>query len=132
VFAIGDNEWPGVSKLVEEIGELGQVLGKLMGSRGDVKHWSGDLRDMMQTEIGDVLAAITFLLAHNPTLNREAIEAQIRRKVALFEQWHADDPDPTSMRAAASGTCDGCQRYGSSLQLVDVRLLCGTCRGLRP
>lgn len=94
MFAIGDNEWPGVSKLVEEIGELGQVLGKLMGSRGDVKHWSGDLRDMLQIEIADVMAAITFVLAHNPTLNRDEIERMIRVKVARFEQWHRDDPDP--------------------------------------
>lgn len=128
MFAIGDNEWPGVSKLVEEIGELGQVLGKLMGSRGDTKHWSGDLRDMMQTEIGDVMAAITFLLAHNPALNRETIEAQIKKKVALFEQWHKDDPDPRGIHGAAMDTCDGCERYSVSLFLVDDRLLCGGCR----
>jgi NTP pyrophosphatase (non-canonical NTP hydrolase) len=128
MFAIGDNEWPGVSKLVEEIGELGQVLGKLMGSRGDTKHWSGDLRDMMQIEIADVMAAITFVLAYNPVLNREAIEAQIKKKVALFEQWHKDDPDPSGqLQRRGQGTCDGCERYSAGLFLVGDRLLCGGC-----
>jgi NTP pyrophosphatase (non-canonical NTP hydrolase) len=127
MFAIGDKEWPGVSKLVEEIGEIGQVLGKLMGSRGDTKHWSGDLRDMMQTEIGDVLAAIAFVVDHNPVLNRDAITEQFDRKVALFKQWHADDPEHT-MAAAAQGTCDGCSRYSANLWLVDERLLCGGCK----
>lgn len=34
-FSIGSTTWPGVSRVLEELGELGQVLGKLIGS-GDV------------------------------------------------------------------------------------------------
>ena len=41
MFAIGDKKWPGISKLVEEAGEVTQVAGKLMGSGGDILHWDG-------------------------------------------------------------------------------------------
>jgi hypothetical protein len=33
-FAIGSDAWPGTSKLLEEQGELVQVLGKLMATGG--------------------------------------------------------------------------------------------------
>jgi NTP pyrophosphatase (non-canonical NTP hydrolase) len=55
MFAIGDNEWAGLSKLIEEAGEVIQVGGKLMGSRGDTNHWSGDLREKLVEELGDLL-----------------------------------------------------------------------------
>ena len=38
MFKIEDKRWPGVSKVLEEIGELGEELGKLMGSNGKTKH----------------------------------------------------------------------------------------------
>ena len=36
-FAIGGEVWPGLGKLVEEMGELGTVLGKLIATRGQTK-----------------------------------------------------------------------------------------------
>jgi NTP pyrophosphatase (non-canonical NTP hydrolase) len=93
VFAIGDARWPGISKLVEEIGELGQVLGKLMGSRGNIAHWSGNLSDMLHEEAGDVLGAIEFVI-RRCKLDRARIEKRAAMKVAKFEEWHTNDPDP--------------------------------------
>jgi len=34
-FSIGSAVWPGVSKVIEEMGELQQVLGKLIAVAGD-------------------------------------------------------------------------------------------------
>lgn len=87
MFAIGDKEWPGVSKLVEETGELQQVLGKLMGSRGDIDHWSGNLRDKLHEELGDVLAACRFLIDHCD-LDERTILNQFSTKYQVFTQWH--------------------------------------------
>jgi NTP pyrophosphatase (non-canonical NTP hydrolase) len=82
--------WPGTSKLLEEQGELIQVLGKLMGSAGDPKHWSGDLRKMLVEEIGDVYAALEFFIHHNLTdAESIAISQRLREKNAVFENWHA-------------------------------------------
>jgi len=92
MFALGDNEWPGASKLNEECGELIQVIGKLMGSRGDINHWSYNLRDKFHEELGDVLAAITFLIDYND-IDEDAVCEQSDRKYKQFVEWHlAGDP----------------------------------------
>lgn len=94
MFAIGDNRWSGVSKLIEEMGELHQVLGKLMGVRGSTVHWSGDLRQMLIEEMADVTAALMFVQMQNMTEDELLlISDRIARKLNLFKQWHADDPE---------------------------------------
>lgn len=89
-FSIGSSKWPGVAKLLEEMGEVGQVCGKLIAVDGARAHWDGsDLYERLELEIGDVLAAADFLAEHNP-LRVEAIEAQRRTKLALFNEWHTE------------------------------------------
>lgn len=93
MFAIGDQEWPGISKLVEEMGELTQVCGKLMGSRGKTNHWSGDLREKLVEELGDVAAALVFVISENLSDEETAaVDKQAGRKVALFDEWQKTDP----------------------------------------
>lgn len=87
MFAIGDDEWPGVSKLMEEMGEVQQVLGKIMGVSGATDHWSGDLRQMLHEELGDLIAAIDFLGSHCG-LDTDAITARANFKRRRFEAWH--------------------------------------------
>lgn len=66
MFAIGDERWPGISKLVEESGEVLQVCGKLVWTHGDVTHFDGsNLKSRLETELGDLLAAIAFVIAKN-------------------------------------------------------------------
>lgn len=58
--------WPGVAKVVEEMGELQQQLGKLIMVEGrDEVHWSGPLRANIVDEAADVHAAIMFLSSAN-------------------------------------------------------------------
>lgn len=92
MFAIGDDEWPGVSKVLEETGELQQVLGKIMGVRGKTEHWSGDLRKMLLDEVADVLAALMFL--QDKCLSTEEAQAVCDRmefKLKRFEAWHRNE-----------------------------------------
>lgn len=95
MFAIGDKEWPGISKLVEECGETLQVAGKLMGSRGTILHWDGsNLKTRLEDELADLIAAATFV-ADNCRLDRERIRSRADSKLALFRSWHAkEDPLP--------------------------------------
>lgn len=90
MFAIGDIDWPGVSKLVEECGEVQQVAGKLMGTGGHAQHWDGShLPTELEKELGDLLAAIEFVIEHNNgALNAEAIRERARLKLRRFKQWH--------------------------------------------
>lgn len=88
-FAIGSRVWPGISKLVEECGEVVQVCGKLLGTGGERAHWDGsDLRERLTEEIADVLAAAAFVIEHNG-LDAATIEKRVAEKRRRFEEWHA-------------------------------------------
>lgn len=93
MFAIGDKEWPGVSKAMEEMGELLQVFGKLMGTRGSTSHWSGDLLKMMLDEMADVMASVYFTIDYNG-LNLDYIMKRMFKKYAQYEQWHRGENEP--------------------------------------
>jgi len=91
-FSIGGKLWPGTSKLIEEMGELGQVLGKLIGSHGETAHYDGtDLRQRLVEEISDLEAAIQFFRCHNLTPDEyNTMLARIERKLKHFEEWHRE------------------------------------------
>lgn len=88
----------GLSKLTEELGELLQEVGKTMavGNDIDAYHWSGNLRDRIQTEMGDVLAAIGFVI-DKLGLDGAAIEQRSREKYVVFNKWDAEEPEPATM-----------------------------------
>lgn len=81
----------GVAKLIEECGELQQVLGKrLAWWNTDEPHWDGsDLNDRMAEEIGDVMAACEFVASMFGI--RGEVELRRCEKLALFARWHLDD-----------------------------------------
>jgi|GEM_PF-1915697 len=108
-FSIGSRVWPGVSKLLEEQGELIQVLGKLMATGGDTDHWSGDLRKMLVEEMGDVCAALAFVQCENLSVDEVRLVAErAEKKLALFNQWHANPTKPTNpTKPKPCPHCDG-------------------------
>jgi len=88
-FSIGQTVWPGISKLIEECGELQQVMGKLVATGGRREHWSGDdLSVRLTEEMADVFAALDFVLEHND-LNPKRLTRRMAAKRRLFEAWHA-------------------------------------------
>lgn len=91
-YSIGSTRWPGTSKLIEEIGELGQVLGKLIAVEGDAEHhWSGNLRLKLVDELADVVAAARFFTAENMTAEEvRFIAERVEHKLATFRKWHAE------------------------------------------
>jgi len=90
IFAIGSPVWPGLSKLAEEAGETLQVIGKLMGTGGDVAHWDGsNLRERLVEEIADLLAACAFVISEND-LDDEAIRERSSKKLQQFLIWHEE------------------------------------------
>lgn len=88
-YSIGSDNWNGMSKLIEEMGELQQVLGKLIGSDGNPNHWSGDLIEKLVEEVGDVFAALNFFVSKNMSEeNQDRALLQAERKLQLFEEWN--------------------------------------------
>lgn len=94
-FSIGSAVWPGVSKLIEECGEVVQVAGKLLGAKGERAHWDGsDLKERLESELGDLVAAINFVTIHCG-LDDDAIVRRSVEKIRAFTRWHLDgDPTP--------------------------------------
>ncbi len=90
-FSIGSKVWPGMSKLIEEMGELGQVLGKIMGTGGEAKHWDGsNLRERVVEELADVYAAVLFFVTQNLTHEERVVWSnRVGAKLVLFNKWHA-------------------------------------------
>lgn len=89
-YSIGSDHLPGLSKLVEELGECGQVAGKIMGRGGFGQHWDGsDLKARLEEEIADVQAAMVFF-SHANDLDVDAICARIREKSETFGRWHEE------------------------------------------
>ena len=89
-YSIGSRVWPGLSKLIEESGEVGQVCGKVIGANGKKVHFdSSDLKERLEGELGDLLAAIDFVMQHND-LSNEVIQAQRLKKLDRFNRWHAN------------------------------------------
>jgi NTP pyrophosphatase (non-canonical NTP hydrolase) len=111
-FSIGSNRWPGISKLIEECNEVGQVCGKLIGSSGEIMHWDGtNLKDRLEGELGDVLAAIDFVSQYCG-LNKVRIADRRAFKFARFRRWQKNPIPVPKMPTAAKavpppGTPDG-------------------------
>jgi hypothetical protein len=58
-----------------------------------VKHWEGsDLRERLQEELGDLIAACFFVMEANG-LDEEAIRARHYQKLQLFHRWHVEQAD---------------------------------------
>lgn len=81
----------GVPKLIEECGELIQVLGKkLAWWNTNEPHWDGsDLDKRIVEEMGDVMAAIDFA-ATKLGLDYITIARRRLAKLAVFQEWDAD------------------------------------------
>ena len=89
-FAIGAEVWPGISKLLEEAGEVVQVGGKLLGTDGVEDHWDGtNLRTRLEEELADLQAAISFVVEKND-LDKDRITQRKQAKLQQFCKWHRD------------------------------------------
>jgi NTP pyrophosphatase (non-canonical NTP hydrolase) len=89
-YSIGSNHWPGLSKLIEELGEVGQVAGKLIATNGEASHWDGsNLRERLEEELADLAAAISFVIETNG-LDIGRVFERRQRKLEQFHRWHEE------------------------------------------
>jgi hypothetical protein len=88
-YSIGSNRLEGMSKLIEEMGELQQVLGKLMGNGGEDSHWDGtNLYERLAEECADLEAALDFFTSKNARMfSPVQYTKRYREKLELFQKW---------------------------------------------
>lgn len=92
MFMLGSRVWPGLSKLVEEAGEVQQVAGKLMGIGGKPDHWDGtNLRVRMGEEVADLSAACRAFFVLNGFDGAPWVLEREKIKYNLFLKWHVDN-----------------------------------------
>lgn len=88
--AIGSDTWPGVAKAVEEAGELGQVLGKIVAfpflKEGELHPDGRSLVHRLEDEIGDVQAILEYIIVMNG-LNTASIVNRRNAKLDRFKAW---------------------------------------------
>jgi NTP pyrophosphatase (non-canonical NTP hydrolase) len=85
-YSIGSDIWPGLSRLAEEAAEVLQVVGKIIGGGGDDIHDDGtDLRESLQDELGDLRAAIDYVVRKN-CLDWDAVNRRRDTKRTLYER----------------------------------------------
>ena len=89
-YAIGSDHIPGLSKLIEELGEAGQVAGKIIGLGHMGDHWDGsNLKARLEDELADLGAAVAFFGMVND-LDAERMSERAAEKLALFNKWHSE------------------------------------------
>ena len=83
----------GLTKLIEELGELTAICAKKSAYIDTDEHpdGKGSLKVRMEDEIADVMAAISFV-SQQFDLDIEKIDYRGRNKVRLYYRWH-DDPN---------------------------------------
>lgn len=89
-YQLGSRVWPGLSKLIEEFGEVGEVAGKIIGNEGRPVHFNGDnLIVRMGEEIADASAATRVFIQLNG-YDDGWVLAREQEKYHLFLKWHSD------------------------------------------
>jgi NTP pyrophosphatase (non-canonical NTP hydrolase) len=76
----------GLNKLMEESGELIQAAAKTQANLENKIHDPHQLRQALHDEIGDVLAAIDYVISELE-LDQEKIKCRVEAKRKLFESW---------------------------------------------
>lgn len=84
----------GLAKLIEECGEVLQIAGKLIQypelQKSEMSHYmhpdGSYLRERLETELGDLLAAITFV-SQKMRLNSADVHHRATVKLATFNEW---------------------------------------------
>lgn len=81
----------GLTKLVEECGELIQIASKKIAYIDTDEHPDGEgsMKTRLEEEAADVMASITFV-AETFGLDYNKLEQRAMEKYKRFKKWHAD------------------------------------------
>lgn len=108
----------GLAKLTEELGELQQVVGKMM-AYGTGAHPDGteSLLKRFEEESADVVAAMTFV-GQTHGADGAVVKRRSAMKLALFQQWH------TEKQGSHPGGCRTCDYAGCEVRDSSDMSLC--------
>lgn len=85
-YSIYSPHWTGLSKMIEEAGEVIQVGAKIITAGGGVDWDGSDLTNRLQDELGDLMATIDFFLDTNPQVDYADIMDRRAKKLDKFRR----------------------------------------------
>ena len=91
-FGIASRSWTGLAKLGEEANEVGQEIFKIIATGGSMEYGDGTglTENLLLDEIGDLLAAIEYVL----TKNKMPLAHILKRKnlkLKRYEDWFINE-----------------------------------------
>lgn len=97
-FHFGSKKLPGLAKLMEEMGEVQQVLAKILALGGEFTGWNGeDLRKALVEELGDLRASLIFFTVKNDLFMEHIYRAE--KKLKIYDEWHEEGKEYNHRRA---------------------------------
>ncbi|MBO0826017.1 MAG: hypothetical protein J2P27_19505 [Actinobacteria bacterium] len=83
-YGIGSDTWPGLSQLAADAAQIARRAGAIMGD--DTHQDTACLRASLQEELGDLRAAIDYVIGKN-ALDWDAVNRRRDRKRSLYERY---------------------------------------------
>lgn len=88
-LAIGSEVWPGLAKVMEESGELSQVIAKLLAYPDGIHPDGTFMIERLENEIADLSAALQYACwANAEKINNRSIDDRRFEKFDRFTRWH--------------------------------------------
>jgi hypothetical protein len=92
-YAIGSETFPGFSKLIEELGELNQVIGQILARGSQLGEFHNHkLATRLVEEMADTAAAIMLVIEGNK-LNPKDFAIRRHNKYNTYRRWQAQGID---------------------------------------
>lgn len=96
-YGIGSDTWPGLSRLAADAAQVVRVAVAIIGTGNDTQHDAAVQRESLQEELGDLRAAIDYVIGKN-ALDWAAVNSRRDRKRSLYERGIDEDQPPARDR----------------------------------
>jgi hypothetical protein len=93
-YGIGSDTWPGLSRLAADAAQVVRVACTIIGTGNDTHQDAAVQRESLQEELGDLRAAIDYVIGKN-ALDWGAVNKRRDRKRSLYERG-VDEEQPAS------------------------------------
>ena len=94
-YGIGSDMWPGLSRLAADAAEVAKVARAIISTGNDTDQDAAVQRASLQEELGDLRAAIDYVIGKN-ALDWAAVNSRRDRKRSLYERGIDEDQPPST------------------------------------
>ena len=96
-YGIGSGTWPGLSRLAADAAQVARAARGIIGTGNDTDQDAAVQRESLQDELGDLRAAIDYVIGKN-ALDWTAVNRRRDRKRSLYERGVDEDQPPSPVQ----------------------------------